>query len=83
MYSTFLRIVSPSLAAVVNNLLNKKEFFSVPVSTAEFAVMKTACSVCLIFAYCFINHNITSIISVTSLLSQVMPAEFLLVICKK
>ncbi|XP_019420936.1 PREDICTED: single-stranded DNA-bindig protein WHY2, mitochondrial isoform X2 [Lupinus angustifolius] len=32
---------------VVNNLLNTKEFFSVPVTAAEFAVMKTACSFAL------------------------------------
>ncbi|GAU13576.1 hypothetical protein TSUD_346800 [Trifolium subterraneum] len=32
---------------VVNILLNTKDNFSVPVTTAEFAVMKTACSVCL------------------------------------
>ncbi|KAK7268867.1 hypothetical protein RIF29_21576 [Crotalaria pallida] len=30
---------------VVNNLSNSKEFFSVTVTAAEFAVMKTACSV--------------------------------------
>lgn len=34
------------LADVVNNILKTKEFFTVPVTTAEFAVMKTACSVC-------------------------------------
>ena len=33
------------LADVVNNILKTKEFFTVPVTTAEFAVMKTACSV--------------------------------------
>ncbi|XP_027352143.1 single-stranded DNA-binding protein WHY2, mitochondrial [Abrus precatorius] len=32
---------------VVNNLLNTKDNFSVPVTTAEFAVMKTACSFAL------------------------------------
>ncbi|MED6131158.1 Single-stranded DNA-binding protein why2, mitochondrial [Stylosanthes scabra] len=32
---------------VVNNLLNTKDFLSVPVTTAEFAVMKTACSFAL------------------------------------
>ncbi|XP_057439579.1 single-stranded DNA-binding protein WHY2, mitochondrial [Lotus japonicus] len=32
---------------VVNNLLNAKENFNVPVTTAEFAVMKTACSFAL------------------------------------
>ncbi|WVY94724.1 hypothetical protein V8G54_033812 [Vigna mungo] len=32
---------------VVNNLLNTKDYFSVPVTTAEFAVMKTACSFAL------------------------------------
>ncbi|KAE9616080.1 hypothetical protein Lal_00017297 [Lupinus albus] len=32
---------------VVNNQLNTKEFFSVPVTAAEFAVMKTACSFAL------------------------------------
>lgn len=32
---------------VVNNLLNTKDSFSVPVTTAEFAVMKTACSFAL------------------------------------
>ncbi|XP_061366386.1 single-stranded DNA-binding protein WHY2, mitochondrial [Gastrolobium bilobum] len=32
---------------VVNNLLNTKEYFNVPVTTAEFAVMKTACSFAL------------------------------------
>ncbi|KAG5056226.1 hypothetical protein JHK85_008736 [Glycine max] len=40
-------IISPSLAAVVNNLLNTKDYFSVPVTTAEFAVMKTACTFAL------------------------------------
>ncbi|KHN43150.1 hypothetical protein glysoja_001733 [Glycine soja] len=35
---------------VVNNLLNTNDYFSVPVTTAEFAVMKTACSVCLLSA---------------------------------
>uniref|UniRef100_A0A2N9EDN9 CMP/dCMP-type deaminase domain-containing protein n=1 Tax=Fagus sylvatica TaxID=28930 RepID=A0A2N9EDN9_FAGSY len=32
---------------VVNNILKTKEFFTVPVTTAEFAVMKTACSFAL------------------------------------
>lgn len=32
---------------VVNTLLNTKDNFSVPVTTAEFAVMKTACSFAL------------------------------------
>ncbi|KAK7337967.1 hypothetical protein VNO77_18561 [Canavalia gladiata] len=32
---------------VVNNLLNTKDHFNVPVTTAEFAVMKTACSFAL------------------------------------
>ncbi|KAG4916993.1 hypothetical protein JHK87_054550 [Glycine soja] len=32
---------------VVNNLLNTNDYFSVPVTTAEFAVMKTACSFAL------------------------------------
>ncbi|KHN35329.1 hypothetical protein glysoja_028959 [Glycine soja] len=32
---------------VVNNLLNTKDYFSVPVTTAEFAVMKTACTFAL------------------------------------
>ncbi|KAK7397367.1 hypothetical protein VNO78_18536 [Psophocarpus tetragonolobus] len=32
---------------VVNNLLNTKDYFSVPITTAEFAVMKTACSFAL------------------------------------
>ncbi|XP_015968430.1 single-stranded DNA-binding protein WHY2, mitochondrial [Arachis duranensis] len=32
---------------VVNNLLNTKDYLSVPVTTAEFAVMKTACSFAL------------------------------------
>lgn len=33
------------LAVVNNNILKTRESFSVPVTTAEFAVMKTACSV--------------------------------------
>jgi len=50
-YNTvFLMILSPSLTAVVNSVLNTKDNFSVPVTTAEFAVMKTACSVCLFSA---------------------------------
>ncbi|KAK9995202.1 hypothetical protein SO802_024905 [Lithocarpus litseifolius] len=32
---------------VANNILKTKEFFTVPVTTAEFAVMKTACSFAL------------------------------------
>ncbi|XP_028770675.1 single-stranded DNA-binding protein WHY2, mitochondrial isoform X2 [Neltuma alba] len=33
--------------SVVNNILKTKEYLSVPVTTAEFAVMKTACSFAL------------------------------------
>ena len=42
-----LKLRSPYflVAAVVNNLLKTRESFSVPVTTAEFAVIKTACSV--------------------------------------
>lgn len=45
MLSEFDIFLPFSLAAVVNNLLKTRESFSVPVTTAEFAVMKTACSV--------------------------------------
>lgn len=34
------------IAAVVNNILKSTDRFTVPVTTAEFAVMKTACNVC-------------------------------------
>jgi len=50
MHPVFFLIDARSLAAVVNNLLNTKDYFSVPITTAEFAVMKTACSVCLLSA---------------------------------
>ncbi len=41
----FYYLCASFLADVVNNILKTKEFFTVPVTTAEFAVMKTACSV--------------------------------------
>lgn len=43
------------LADVVNNVLKTKEYLTVPVTTAEFAVMKTACNVCFISTYNFIR----------------------------
>lgn len=36
------------VTAVVNNVLNSKDNLGVPVTTAEFVVMKTACSVWLL-----------------------------------
>lgn len=45
------------LSDVVNSLLKTTERFTVPVTTAEFAVMKTACSVCLkMCLFSFLDH---------------------------
>jgi hypothetical protein len=46
-FLTIVSIISMilSLADVVNNILKTKEYLSVPVTTAEIAVIKTACSV--------------------------------------
>ena len=41
----FLTVVGASVAAVVNNVLKTRDNISVPFTTAEFAVVKTACSV--------------------------------------
>lgn len=43
-------------AAVANNILKTNERLTVPVSTAEFAVMRAAFSVC-VFLILFFNAN--------------------------
>lgn len=63
---TFLPVHQPLLAAVVNNILKTKEYLTVPVTTAEFAVMRTACSVCSYHFYQISFKHASHLIAVAS-----------------